>query len=374
MIARIKLIAMRVLMTLVFLVVITLLAVNLTLNFFPRTVTRTDYSDWMRENLDGGRRVIDVAMLGAHDAFSSDIGYFSKVDSLSAASIQTGFTGALIKGFSVKQSKTQLSTATDLLARGVRYFDIRLTKEDASGDWYATHSYFSRPLSEDLAEIEAFLDDHPGEFVLIDIQHVYGVDYATDQDAFTEIGDVIEASGLLDRAVRTDAGMELAELDYDDVTSGQTKGGVILFSKFATDDPRFWDYGTSIRSAWPDTDEAETAFAFLSDERDAILAGEALTGNQIAGYVGIDSRSGIRVMQAVLTMQLDAEGIVAAIGSWSLLAKARGFNADLVAREEFFTWLAAMPVVMVDYADTNHRGFNDDVMELILTYDRSTEI
>jgi hypothetical protein len=369
-IRKVRRIVLRILAACVLVLATLLLALNLTWNFFPKNATETDYSDWMAESIDDARLVIDVAMLGAHDAFSSDIGYFSAVDPLSAASIQTGFTGALIKGFSVKQSKTQVSTASTLLARGIRYFDVRLTFDESSDQWYVTHSYFSRPLSEDLAEIEEFLSAHPGEFVLIDIQHVYGVDY-DDAEAFAEIRALFESAGLLDRTVQSD-GKELDEVTYGDVTAAG--GGVLLFSKFAVEDPCFWDYGMSIRSAWPDTDDAETAYACLTDEAELISSGAALTGNQIAGFVGVDARHGIRIMQGVLTMQLDGAGILEAIGSWSLLAKARRFNADLIEREEFSTWLSAMPVVMVDYADSNYRGFNDAVMAVIIAYDRGLSI
>lgn len=363
----------RILTALLLLIAVPLVALNLTMNFFIPKTTAQDYSDWMLETLDGSRRVIDVAMLGAHDAMTSDISFFSKVDPLSADSIQTGFTGALIKGFSVKQSKTQRSTTADLLLHGVRYFDVRLTYEETEGAWYTSHSYFSRPFSEDLAAIETFLAAHPGEFVLIDIQHVYGVAY-DDAEGYTGIHDLFDASGLFDRAVRDDAGMALAYLTYDDITANRTRGGVLLFSKFTTDDPYVWDYGASIRSAWPNTDAADAAFTFLAAEADLIESGDALTGNQISGYDGVDSRQGIRVMQAVLTMQMNGSGILNAIGSWSLLAKARNFNAALIGRTEFLTWLATMPVVMVDYADSNYRFFNDELMEFIVSYNQSTEI
>ncbi len=363
----------RILTGLLLLIAIPVIVLNLTMNFFLPKTTTLDYSDWMLETLDGSRRVIDVAMLGAHDAMTSDISYFSKVDPLSAASIQTGFTGALIKGFSVKQSKTQVSNTADLLARGVRYFDVRLTYEEAAEEWYTSHSYFSRPFAADLEEIETFLAEHPGEFVLIDIQHVYGAAY-DDAEAFAAIRGLLEDAGILARAFRDDAGIALDELTYDDVTLSQTQGGVLLFSKFTVVDARVWDYGTSIRSAWPNTDDAETAFSFLAAEADLIEAGEALTGNQISGYAGVDSRQAIRVMQAVLTMQMSGGGILNAIGSWSLLAKARGFNAALVGRAEFLTWLAAMPVVTVDYADSNHLSFHDELMEYIVSFNQGTDI
>jgi len=375
MIRTIRRIVVRLLVAVVLILVVLLTTLNLTWNFFLRPATAVDYSDWMRETLAGDRHIVDVAMLGAHDAMTSDIRFGSDVDPLSAASIQTGFTGALIKGFSIKQSKTQMSSTAVLLDRGVRYFDIRLTYHEEDEAWYVSHSYFSRPLAEDLAEIEVFLADHPGEFVLIDIQHVYGVDYATGTADFTAIKALFETAGILARAVRDDSGMDLADLTYDDVTLDQTRGGVLIFSKFTMTDPFFWDYGTSIRSAWPNTDDAATAFTFLAAEAATIQTGTALTGNQIADFDGgIDSRQGLRVMQGVLTMQMTGSGILNAVGAWSLLTKARIFNAALIAAADFPLWLAAMPIVMVDYADTNYKAFNDDIMAIIIAFNQSTEI
>lgn len=363
----------RILTALALILGVPLFTLNLTWNFFVRETTASDYSDWMLETLDGSVRVIDVAMLGAHDAMSSDIGYGSQVDPLSADSIQTGLTGALIKGFSVKQSKTQVSTTAVLLARGVRYLDVRLTFDAATGVWWTSHSYYSRPFAEDLADIEAFLADHPGEFLLIDIQHVYGVAY-DDEDAVEGLRALLADSGVLDRTVREDAGQALADITYDDATLSQSRGSVLLFAKFTVDDPYLWDYVDSIRSAWPNTDDPDEAFAFLADEAERIVSGTALTGNQVTDTGGIDSRLGIRVMQGVLTMRMSGDGILRAIGDWSLLSRARSFNAALIGEEAFPAWLAAMPVVMVDYADTNHDGFLDAIMALIESYNDGVEI
>ncbi|MFA5007355.1 MAG: hypothetical protein WC509_07855 [Candidatus Izemoplasmatales bacterium] len=363
----------RVLIALILILGVPILTLNLTWNFFGRETTDADYSDWMLETLDGTRRVIDVAMLGAHDAMTSDIGYSSKVDPLSADSIQTGLTGALIKGFSVKQSKTQVSTTAELLAHGVRYLDVRLTFDAATGVWWTSHSYYSRPFTQDLADIEAFLTEHPGEFLLIDIQHVYGVDY-DDEEPVTDLRTLLQDSGVLARAVRDDSGKTLAEFTVDDATLSQSRGSVFLFSKFTVADPYLWDYVDSIRSAWPNTDVTDEAFSFLDDEAERIAAGTALTGNQVSDAEGIDSRLGIRVMQGVLTMRMSGDGILKAIGEWSLLSRARDFNAALIGQEEFAIWLMAMPVVMVDYADTNHEGFLDAIMALIESYNGGVEI
>lgn len=365
----IRKIVLRLVLSLLLLVLLALLVLNLPFTFLSHPASEGDYSAWMGETLDSSRPVIDVAMPGAHDAFSSGVGLFSPVDELSAESIQTGFTGILIKGFSVKQSKTQVSGATALLEAGIRYFDIRLTYNESAGAWYTSHSYFSMEFAPILDEIESFLADHPTEFVLLDIQHVYGAEGR--EDAFGEIRTLFEESGLLDRAYPENI-QPLLDVTYGDVTEDGTRGGLIVFTKLENEDPAFWSYGASIRSAWANTDDPGTCYDFLSAEAALIQSGGALTGNQMSDNPeAVDARGGIRIMQGVLTMQMNGSGILSAIGEWSLLNRAAAFNPGLISQEDFSDWLSAMPVVMVDYADSSHGDFLDDLMEIILRYDQN---
>lgn len=374
MLRKIRRILVRFMLTLIIVLLVLLTAINLPFTFLIRKTAIQDYSDWMGETLSPDQKIIDVAMLGAHDAFTADIHLFSPVDSLSAATIQTGFVGTLIKGFSVKQSKTQVSGITDLLRAGVRYFDIRLTYNEAKEAWYTSHSYFSGELAPILEELEAFLADHPGEFVLLDIQHVYGLNEADPADltrGFVEIQSLFAASGLLDRAFTSDA-ISLSEVTYSEVTENKSQGGALIFTKLPNQDPAFWDYARCIRSAWANTDDSATLFAFLAAEADEIASGNALTGNQVPGVSDrIDAREGLRVMQGVLTMQMNAEGIVTALLDWSLLNKAAKLNPELIANEAFADWLAQMPIVMVDYADSHHGEFLDDVMRIVIEHNQN---
>lgn len=362
-------IVFRFLLSLVLLLIVLVLTINLPFNFFRKEQTNLDYSNWMADSLLGDQLVIDIAMLGAHDAFTADIGITSPTDPLSAASIQTGFTGALIKGFSVKQAKTQVSDAETLLKAGVRYFDIRLTYLEKEEAWYTSHGIFSSPLIDTLNQIESFLDEHPGEFLILDLQHIYLGD-KTEAEALAEIKALFETSGIYDRAYQEGI-KSLSEIRYADITDLGTEAGVMLFTKLSNDDPAFWSYGASIRSAWADTDSFEEAFAFLADEAETIESGLALTGNQMAvNPEAVDSRQGLRVMQGVLTMQMSGEGILNALLDWSLLSRAREFNSTLIEQVDFVSWLPSMPIVMVDYADTNYEQFLDRVMQKVINYNQ----
>jgi len=180
-------------------VVLLLVAINIPFNFYAKKVTTEDYSNWMVETLFDDQLVIDIAMLGAHDAFTNKINYGSNIDFASASGIQTGIPGALIKGFSVKQSKTQVSDVAALLKHGIRYFDIRLTYNDREAEWYTSHTYFSEPFANILDSIVEFLAENPGEFLILDIQHVNGVEY-DDQVQFDSLSQMMTDSGIFDFA------------------------------------------------------------------------------------------------------------------------------------------------------------------------------
>lgn len=369
---KIRRIIKRMILAIVLVISILLLAINIPFNFYRHIESDIDYSDWMLETLSSEKRIIDIGMLGAHDAFTHQIRYGSELDLSTAAAIQTGVPGALIRGFSVKQSKTQVSNVTTLLEKGVRYFDIRLTYNTTHDQWMTAHTYFSTPFDDILEDIQTFLEDHPGEFLILDIQHVNGILYDSNDD-FTEIKALFEDSGVLSFAYEEGI-KSLDQITYGDITNNLSQAGVIILSKFEETDPAFWSYGDSVRSAWANTDSEEALYTFLTEEAMTIALGAAKTGNQLSGYEGINALNGFRVMQGVLTMQMNGEGIIEALTSWSLLSKARQFNPSLIAHEDFLSWMISMPIVMVDYSDSNYKEFNDALMEIIIDYNENTNI
>ncbi|MFA5741286.1 MAG: hypothetical protein WC874_00255 [Candidatus Izemoplasmatales bacterium] len=376
MLKRIRKVVFGLLLIILMLVLVLLLTINIPFDFFVHEQSEQDYSHWMSDTLTTDQRIIDVAMLGAHDAFSADINLFSQTDVHSAASIQTGITGLLIKGFSVKQSKTQVSGITELLTAGVRYFDIRLTYNEEKSSWYTTHTYFSNDLASVLEEMNTFLFAHPGEFLLLDIQHVYGIDYdnpAENDVAFAEIRTIFASANVLEYAYEQGT-KELNEITYGDITNNKVQAGVMIFSKMANNDNAFWDYWSSIYSAWPNTDVPETAYACLDTYAANITSGDALTGALpiVENASAINAQEGIRVLQGVLTMQMNGEGIINALIKWSLIDRAREFNSNLIDQPNFANWMMTMPVIMVDYADTNYENFLDRVMEMIIYYNETT--
>jgi len=331
----------------VFVVIITLvMLINIPLISFSKETSENDYSNWMSETLSDDQLIIDVAMLGAHDAFSSEINIFSELDPYETNGIMQGFTGLLIKGFIVKQAVTQLSDATTLLNQGVRYLDIRLSFYEES--WYTKHNYISEEFIPITNQITNFLDDNPGEFLVLDFQHIDGLDYEIleDYDIFKTM---LEDTGLLDYAYVVN---DLGTLTYDQITNNGTESKIIIISKFSDSNNEIQQYDNSIRSNWADSDNFDYIFEFLQEEAEL----ESQFANQF------------RIMQAVTTMQMSGSGILNALTTWSLIERAEDFNNYLIEEEGFLEILESLPIIMVDYSNTNEGGFNDNVMEIIMEF------
>jgi len=329
-----------------------LLVINIPIITLFKNTNDQYYGYWMSETIDEDARVIDIAMLGAHDVFSADINLFSRVDELSADSIMMGVTGVLVKGFIVKQSVTQVSDVESLLLSGVRYLDIRLTYDD--GEWYTKHNYISNNFVEQVPMITSFLNTHPGEFLILDFQHIHGLSYESCMD-YNEFLDMLDETGILEYAYQVDS---LTDLTYGELTNDKTEAKVIIISKFTNSSEKVLFYDDAIRSNWANSDDFTYIVNYLQEEATAVTEGN------------VDDR--FRVMQGVATMQMSGSGIIKALGSWSLINRAKSFNEYLINSEDFASMIEELPIIMVDYSDTESAEFNTQIMEIILDFNRNS--
>lgn len=73
----------------------------------------------------------------------------------------------------------RLSVKEQLLA-GVRYFDLRISHPPGrlwgeTSDFNLVHALYGPTVKEFLTELRLFLDRHPKEVVLLDVNHVFGM-------------------------------------------------------------------------------------------------------------------------------------------------------------------------------------------------------
>ncbi len=340
----IKKIVKRSLIALLFFILI----INIPITSLNHTETTNDYNNWMKDNLSSDTLLIETKMLGAHDAFSSEINYASVPD-VSADSIMTGLPGALLKGYLIKQSITQKTDSEGLLKNGVRYFDVRLTYND--GDWVTKHNFVSGDFTLIASNLVNYLETYQGEFLILDFQHIDGLDYSSETDYqifLTMLDDV----GLLEYEYVNNTKL-LGEITYGDITNNATTSKVIIIDKFTKTDKETYLYESTIRSSWANTDSFTETMTFLNEE-----------SSYVASTSDLDNS--FKVMQAVLTTQMDPQGIVDSLVSWSLIARADEFNNYLITTDDFNNLLETLPIVMVDYANCNTDDFVDNIMTIII--------
>lgn len=336
----------RILLGFISTLLVVLVVLNIPIITLNKVSSDTDYSSWMSENVSNEQRVLDIAMLGAHDAFSNEIGYTSDVDPYLTDDVFRGVPGSLLKGFLVKQSVTQTGNVTDLLSSGVRYLDIRLSFFEEK--WYTKHNYISGEFEPIAEKITEFLDDNPGEVLILDFQHVNGVTYDS-FSGYKTFKTMIEDFNLMSYAYEV---QDLSTLTYGEITSDGTESKVIIIAPFDLAEERILNYSQSIRSVWANADNFPYILEFIETE-------------SVNAESDLDK---FRVMQAVTTMQMSGEGIFNSIKLWSLVNRADEFNAYLFYLEDFDSVLETLPIVMVDNADSNKNNFNDDIMEIIIEF------
>ncbi|EDV99073.1 PI-PLC X domain-containing protein 2 [Drosophila grimshawi] len=127
--------------------------------------------NWMRE-LPAELRdlsIVNLAIPGSHNSMTYGIDSNSRLapDADSAIRRWHRFFPCFVRRWSRNQSASIL----DQLQLGVRYFDLRIAQNE--GKFYYCHGLFAMEVFEPLHELRHFLDTHPEEVVILDLQHFY---------------------------------------------------------------------------------------------------------------------------------------------------------------------------------------------------------
>lgn len=339
------------------LVILIIMAIWYPGSFTFKKSTIGNYNDCLKRGLNNNYSALikDIAMLGAHDAFSSEISLSSKVDVAEEGLVKNNFLRPLLKGMIVRQSRAQKASSEGLLSRGVRYFDVRLSH--INGKWYTKHSLISEELSFYLIPILKFLNENPGEFIIFDIQHCYYGDLSYN-DLIDDLKKITyQNQNIFDYLNYLPTLIPMGLLSYGLVTSFGTKGGVVILVKNETTIYSY-DYEKSIRSVWHNKITTKEMFMDIQAEYEYLEKNQVEVVNKLV------------VNQAQKTAQIN-EQIINTIFGWSLLDLANNFNEKLINHHDFEKWLTVMPIVMVDYADSSKGNFNQKINEKIISYNQN---
>jgi hypothetical protein len=340
--------------------------------------TQNSYGDGggyvMKNNVGFDTPLNEIFMLGAHDSMTR-ITQMEKIadPGLSISEDSSDTTGAN-STLSNDYYATQESNIITLLNRGVRYLDVRLTRyESGSTAWHATHTRVAGLFGNEdgsgdgfAQEIVNWLHDNPGEVLIFDLQWVYDVDNTGDEKGFGNAASYAAIARILSNTKDVDGnplydyiynatGKSPATLTYGQVTNngavsrmiGLTKsdaanrgnGAVVPLYKFMWRGAwKSQSTSASVWSEWPQTNSTSTLATTLS--------GYAENKSTYANM--------FRVMQAIINTP--SSGLSVITGRVKMIEDAATTNPTVYNNDNFLTWLDAMPVFMVDFADLGASG------------------
>lgn len=306
-------------------------------------------------------KINEIAMLGSHDAFSDKISTASDPDPGNKGIMSSKFFSALTKGISTRFAKTQELDAKGQLSLGVRYFDIRASI--IGGEWWTKHGLLSGKLDEYILQILEFAEEHNGEVIILDFQHVYLAEF-TPHELFRHLSSVKRnGKNIYDYIAYKAENYPIGELRYNDVCAGGKTGLVLLFNcedydyTFADIESEYkcyyYDRESDVRSLWHST--CVTTKLVREIDKECKLLKTTTTHSDK-----------LRINQTQHTIK--ADGLYRVIFEWSLLNIADDYNAKLVQNANFNKWLSAMPIFMVDFTTSKKGDFNAKANKMIYDY------
>lgn len=310
-----------------------------------------DHSHFIRECVRDNPSFKDTALtkislLGSHDALSNDINKNSIPNSSEDNLVNIDWLRIMGKGAIVRYSRAQYHDIYTQLNVGVRYVDIRVT--NINGEFYNSHGLVSNRFDVNLLKILKFLDENPGEFVLLQICAYY-----KGQSSDLGLKQMMESvtynnKNVFDYINYDTSIREFKNLTYNNITDNGTKAGVVLFASpnevnIAPFNQINYSY---YNSHWHNTiDEASITEKIVEYAR----YGKEVLGDDY-----------LRINQAQQTPNMDE--IFGALCSWSLLSMAEEHNARMVNREDIFDILDGLPIYMCDYTTCNSNNFNTNII------------
>lgn len=136
--------------------------------------------NWMgdRATFLGSIRLCDLVLPGTHDSATSDITAGSTIDPNAEMGSYTfiqniPYLAPGANSIIANWARNQAFDIATQLSAGIRYFDLRVSEQN--GSYWTVHSMFGTLLSSVLQQVSRFLAAHPREIVLLDFNHLYGI-------------------------------------------------------------------------------------------------------------------------------------------------------------------------------------------------------
>ncbi len=315
------------------------------------TYEETEYSTgswYMRNNFTDDLWLTEGKYIGAHNAFTSNMKASS--DYVDEAGVLYGDSGAKAAqsapSSALPVSKAQSADALTLLNSGVRYFDIRLSRQEDGTIW-TRHGLLSDNFRGVATTIAQWAKENPGEVLFLDFQSTYDALYTEvissgnnggsvgdDNEAvYNALVDLLDETGILEFSTTN------WDRVYGDVTNSGTKTAIILFCKGRGASAR-GDIFVN-RAALSGSETYCEPGTFSSVSYDTVV--EAFDAN----YAGISAGAYIGVMHAYCTPS--------ATSGASLVDRGTTYNAQWIDEANFEAWMGYNngDILLMDNATSN---------------------
>ena len=191
-------------------------------------------------------------------------------------------------------AETQDLNFAEQLARGVRYFDIRVNKK--GGDLVIFHGPVNgTDYVELLYQIDEFMDAHPSEFLMLDFSHFKN---DSESEVFRLFDEIVSAERVVNDRCMTDS-------EYlDSLTLGDVRGKCVVFvdpeeTEFCCRDYLFFKMGDEVEAGQEDLFSLVSPYKKLWNGSSAKKFTDKILDRYIDTFKGIDS--GFFVLQCQLT-------------------------------------------------------------------------
>ncbi|MDR1939748.1 MAG: InlB B-repeat-containing protein [Clostridiales bacterium] len=332
------------------------------------TATDTDYYSNIMANsiFNKNIRVVDIAMLGAHDAFTHNIASGNQWNPVDPNFLQYGssfgaFEGT-VKSVTARLSKAQSLGASDLAKNGVRLYDVRLVH--SNGVWYTEHGLISSTFESYLRDALQFMYDHPRELIVFDIQRVY-TNGSSLQALYNFIDSVKHEAGgrsLFDYVPYNASTKPLGSLTYGDAVTDKA-GAVVLmadsedgedgFDNIINNSKVYHRNGGNVIAPWANTDDINTLMTYIDTQYNSDFSSHS---------------NRLRINQAQRTPQFsysNPASLIALLSGETLLQKGKASNDVLITQPNLINgnWFNVLPVMWVD--NVGETAFHAAVMPVV---------
>lgn len=186
--------------------------------------------------------------------------------------------GSWAKTVAHRWSQTQDRTFIEQLHLGIRYFDLRISARPGFEELYLVHGFYGDTVRICLTSINAWLDLHPKEIVLLDMNHFHGLEDHHHQRLVSDLQNIFgdKMVPALDDARQLTLAQMWKNHQQVIVFYHHVKSGVSTPNTLQPAFNYLWP-GSMIPSPWPRTTRIKDLIDFL--DRSTIGIGPNLYGN-----------------------------------------------------------------------------------------------